>query len=570
MVADWHAAPHLLSGVQAKYAQTLAGSPLPMDDSDGESPSVPAASNGGDSEPASPDGEELLKKLGKLTRANKELVDMNQIAEQKNAEGLTAIRDLEEKLKAAVAEKDEANVQLAAQSGEQDSSELVAALENKVKKKQANFLALQDEKEKTYAELEALKIKIADEAKDPSAQEKRIAGLEAENAQFIEEIEGLALARAKVSASHTESSSELSGLKASHDAASKELEDLRKLAQSRKALLNTMATEKQELTEQHAAKVAELEQTSSTTIGDLTTKLDAASTQAQKHKAASASVTTLVTEVEELTAAKEFLERRQAELREEKTKEAEEAAAALAAEKESAARAIEAHSVEMATLKTDVASREEELTTKHLESTSKLSDRDVSDRRTAALLKDLKKQLKLEQRKTQKLEFEMSAFQSASQEALNVVTAHAKDAAHLAAGSTRGHSRSKSGVSLKSFGGSQLSLAESVSSLNVDQASHGTSPTITQDEHAQLIQKVAEMQVEKADLKDQVRFLTKKVNKMSDDLAVKSEIVMQYAAKGFKLETSTGANGGGGGGGGGGGLKGMLRGGSNKKASNAA
>ena len=507
-------------------------------------------------------------KAGQLARANEELVGLNQAADQKNAKALAAIRDLEENLKAAVAEKDEANVQLAAQSGEQDSSEQLAALEKKVKKKQANFLALQDEKEKIYAELEALKAKIVAEAKDPSAQEKRIVDLEAENAKFIDEIEGLALARATVSASHTVSSSELSELKASHDTASKELEELRKVAQSRKDLLNTMATEKQELAEQHAAKVAELEQTSSATIGDLTTKLDAAKSRAQNNMAASASVAKLTTEVEELTAAKEFLERRQTELKEEKLKEAEEAAAALTTEKDAAATALEAHSLEMETLKTDVASREEALTTKQLESISKLSDRDVSDRKTGALLKDLKKQLKLEQRKNQKLELEMSAFKSASQDALNMVTAHAKDAAHLAVGSTRGHSRSKSGVSLKSFGGSQMSLAESVSSLNVDQApSNRSTPTITQEEHAQLIQKVTDMQVEKADLKDQVRFLTKKVNKMSDDLAVKSEIVMQYAAKGFKLDTSDGANGGGGGGGG---LKGMLRGGSNKKAANAA
>lgn len=49
------------------------------------------------------------------------------------------------------------------------------------------------------------------------------------------------------------------------------------------------------------------------------------------------------------------------------------------------------------------------------ESSSKLSDRDISDRKTAALVKDLKKQLKSEQKKSAKMNLEMSKQLSASQ-----------------------------------------------------------------------------------------------------------------------------------------------------------
>lgn len=129
--------------------------------------------------------------------------------------------------------------------------------------------------------------------KNPSEQEQRIATLEAENAKFVKEIEGLALAKANASAEITESSSELTELRTSQSAIKAELEDLKKVAASRKELLNNQSTEKEELVTQHKAKYTELEKSTTATIKGLEQQLAAAQSQSKSNADAASKVSAL-------------------------------------------------------------------------------------------------------------------------------------------------------------------------------------------------------------------------------------------------------------------------------------
>lgn len=164
-------------------------------------------------------------------------------------------------------------------------------------------------------------------------------------------------------------------------------------------------------------------------------------------------------------------------------------------------------------------------------------DRNLAEKKTAALLKDLKKQLKLEQRKSKKMEDALAAGESTG--------GGARSSPALTASS-----RAISVASLKSFGGSQESLASTRSSYAPRGSSVGTpsggtatsrgevarepiaSPQLSSDEHTQIMMRMTAMQTDNAELEDQLRFLRGKVRELQGELAQKSEVIMQYATRG--------------------------------------
>eukprot|EP00040_Diaphanoeca_grandis_P030020 m.176813 g.176813 ORF g.176813 m.176813 type:complete len:291 (-) comp31859_c2_seq1:244-1116(-) len=200
------------------------------------------------------------------------------------------------------------------------------------------------------------------------------------------------------------------------------------------------------------------------------------------------------------------------------------------------------------------------------EGSSLESDRAIVDRKGAAMIKDLKKQLKLEQKRIAKLEEDLTlarTMSNGSQDAMNTIGTPSR---------SKGHMRSKSGASVRSMGigesslrhhgGSQESLASlrsttshvartntnSSNNTNTntpDVSQSNEAPLISESEHVQVIQRLASMQTEKAELAEKVKFLTKKLEKTSVELETKTELVMQYATRGMSNEApkeNSGAN----------------------------
>eukprot|EP00041_Stephanoeca_diplocostata_P027700 m.768516 g.768516 ORF g.768516 m.768516 type:complete len:329 (+) comp23228_c0_seq2:313-1299(+) len=154
----------------------------------------------------------------------------------------------------------------------------------------------------------------------------------------------------------------------------------------------------------------------------------------------------------------------------------------------------------------------------------KQGDRHLADRKSAAVLKDLKKQLKLEQRKVQRLEEERGGGALAGDGGSD-----GSNSRGVSRASTIDGSRTQSRASASSLAGSM----ESLTSIPGGGSTAGGAPIISSDEHTQLLHKMTELQTERAEMSERIRFLEKKTKNLMNEVDDKGELIMQYAAKGF-------------------------------------
>eukprot|EP00040_Diaphanoeca_grandis_P030019 m.176812 g.176812 ORF g.176812 m.176812 type:complete len:498 (-) comp31859_c2_seq1:1113-2606(-) len=246
----------------------------------------------GNDDPDNENGQKDSKAaIDKLTLANKELLSLSAKSEQRAAESAKKIEELEEKLLKLESGTKTAAPTSGNQSLSPETRAQIKELNQKIKKKQASYLALQEEKEKIYLELTTLKEKVAQEADNrvPNELEEQIVSLKqqlakekAQSDKFVSEIETLAVAKAKKAAEATESSSELSEIRAGYDMAASELSELRKVAESRKDLLNSQANEKQDMIKKHNEKYSELEEKSLAEVVSLKEHVGALTAQVTK------------------------------------------------------------------------------------------------------------------------------------------------------------------------------------------------------------------------------------------------------------------------------------------------
>lgn len=359
---------------------------------------------------------------------------------------------------------------------------------------------------------------------------------------------------------------ELDGLQSMVPTLKMEIASITDTAQKRKEQLNAFAIEKHELVAKHSAAINAAAANHKATLA---AQLEAVTTMSQK----------TISGLKELNAKHETrlatLEGRLGEADGEKSQvsallaaSSAKVAALEAANVAAAAKAVAAEA-KVATMRDEAAaaaanesalqSEVDKLKNDMATLAEKGNDKALVDKKGAAMIKDLKKQLKSEQKRCAAIELALDECRAGG----------GSGAAGGGAGaSPRAHRRTQSGASATSMGSlgssslrtSQMSLASLTpsshsfgSQSNLSQ--HSSSNMITVEEHTELIHKVSRMQADRAEQNEVVRHLQNRVRAMGQDLQLKSEVISRHLSQG-----RVHGSGGGGGGGGGGGTSSQARG----------
>ena len=167
------------------------------------------------------------------------------------------------------------------------------------------------------------------------------------------------------------------------------------------------------------------------------------------------------------------------------------------------------------------------------------NDKALVDKKGAGLIKDLKKQLKSEQKRCAALELALDEARVPGAGA-----GGGAGGAVSVGGSPRSHRRTPSSASqssMLSLGASSLRASQmSLASLTPSSQSFGSqsnlsqqSNMITVEEHTELIHKVSRMQAERAEQNEVVKHLQSRVRAMGSDLQLKSELISRNLSQGL-------------------------------------
>jgi hypothetical protein len=208
-----------------------------------------------------------------------------------------------------------------------------------------------------------------------------------------------------------------------------------------------------------------------------------------------------------------------------------------------------------ALLQTEVA----DLTRKMTALSGKAGDQSIVDRKSAMLIKDLRKQLNAEQKRLTLSEQTVDDLRFRA--SVTEVKAAPEVVAHRTSGSPRTHRRTSSNTSVSSFvssasnlgsklarslTGSQLSLNSQTATATATAPSsslsglHSSIPMVSPDEHTELIHRVSRMQSEKAEQSEVIKHLQHRVRNMGEDLQLKSELIARNLAQGHVQGGSAG------------------------------
>eukprot|EP00051_Salpingoeca_urceolata_P020690 m.313610 g.313610 ORF g.313610 m.313610 type:complete len:921 (+) comp19664_c0_seq11:345-3107(+) len=521
----------------------------------------------------------LRHRVETLVTANKELTEHVRTAEER-ASAATQERDRNEKRAQQMEQQvTELKEQLSsATSGRQEQvaklQEQVAILSDKVQKKQASFLALQEEKEQVFvrnkdamqklqsekdaaiaklsAQLEASRAEVESAAvavKQMEADAKVVSQNEelqrklssvqdalgqranelAEARRLLTEQEAVAKAlraeRAQLSQDLDAKTICLDELEQGQEDVARELANQTTLAESRKDALDELAKDKQDLITEHQKTVAELATEKDAEIAKLQEDNAAQAAQLQQqskavarerkqretlqeaHTATEEQLKEAVERTEQLEDQVQTLEARVEELTEAAEKAADDAKEAIAAAEQDSRKTV-------AALEAQVQEQEERI--KQLSTTldDATAERDIVEKKGAALMKDLKRQLKSEQKRVGALESDLAEARRREVEMSDQRSDRQESTP------SRGHRRTpsiQSVASSSSLRASRESLAE---------------PLVSDQEHAELIRRISSLQAERADLIEKINLLQARQHDLKAELQQKTEIIGHFFSAG--------------------------------------
>eukprot|EP00053_Salpingoeca_punica_P019115 m.191569 g.191569 ORF g.191569 m.191569 type:complete len:838 (+) comp17571_c0_seq2:322-2835(+) len=424
--------------------------------------------------------------------------------------------EVEESSKQKAAER--AKVEEAHRKALADVESSKAAEIGKLQQQLAEVPALREAVKQRDAEIQKDKAEIAQLRKQlDTAKADTQAKLDASKAQATEKIAQLEKianaattranegeeARAGLEKQLKERTDQLAELQKSRALDTKEIEDLRQLANKRKETIDQLARESQELTVKHTAQQE-------------ATKKDAEQKLAEERKRLTAQLTESQDKCKELQTKSDQQEEQLKEmvvLREELT--------TLQATAEELRTNLGQREETIQQLQSDLQKTQtqlEEQTRVAAEHLKTIQDaeaaRVVNERKNANLIKDLKRQIKLEQKRGTMLEGELedSRGRESSKEGDDKLSAR---------GHRRNNSSSMSHSSLSHGGGGAKSESPDVISL----AGVIDDPIISQNEHAELIHRVSMLQAEVAEWKERTHAMEAQRADSDTKLKQKSELV---------------------------------------------
>eukprot|EP00052_Salpingoeca_macrocollata_P011389 m.87757 g.87757 ORF g.87757 m.87757 type:complete len:940 (+) comp18033_c0_seq1:75-2894(+) len=577
---------------------------------------------------------ENMQRVEALQEANKEIKLLLEKEEERASAASKALEETEEKQRTTqqqltAAQKQLQQMQQTLKETEHTLRAEVLSLEEKVKRKQANFLALQEEKEKLFTESQQTLTNLKEEKeRDVTAAQKaaedahaalqkqlarnldgaleertkelqevtaRLQSTIAANKELAQQLEQLqqntargaeeaqhvnteletqcqTLAKqlqdaveahqAKIKAMEDKHATEVKALKQSlnsleqrcraaeeegaqsrlakseaeqklssaleaRENTAKELEEAKQLAQRRRETVDELAKEKQVLVteydqrlkdaeEKHAAALAESKENSSKQISSLQSRMKALIAKCEQLEATASELPPLKEQLSkseeecknaitsrdqmkgQLEAEIEHLKLQLEEVEKAKTDKEEEAKAQISALTEQVEQEKQAAKDSL----------------KELE--EKYAEAQLAERKAQVLIKDLRKQLKVDQKRINRVEMELEVSRG-------------KESVHGSSDDVRKTHRRNPSVQ----SGSSMSPSDSVSVTSA--------PIVNQHEHAELLHRVTRMQTEVAEWKERAHVLDSQKSELENRLRQKSELVKHLTSSGSATASPVGS-----------------------------
>lgn len=307
-----------------------------------------------------------------------------------------------------------------------------------------------------------------------------------------------------------------------------EFHKLEEIADRRKSTLNSMATERETVLEAHRQEICVLKNEHESLIATIKNKaLTDATTAADRIAEILAELSSVKAEAEAGYAVKEKLEHameREAELmmQNEATTTAAVSAAATADKRaEALEKALVDSRAEVASMVEAMARRDAEAVTAEKMQEDAVVGLKIVERKNMALIKELKRELKAEGKRADRLALELADAKLSHPSGSDL-----PDIVQLA----RGHSRSASTVSSSSVG-QESTISHEGSEAAPPSPGRGIGCEIVEAE-VTLIQRITQLQAEKGERNEQVVMLQDRVMQLEYDLEEKTKLIMSFAVRG--------------------------------------